>query len=100
MDANHIAAGKATAEADMTKKRANEYVARMFDEATSIDQVLAYLAGGASVCWTERPRGEFMSEKADVLVDLAKARIVQIVRDGMQLAADQIKAEKEANNGE
>lgn len=80
MDANHVMAGKATQEADIAKKKANQYVAKMFEDATDIPQVLGYLAGASSMLWSERPRGEFDGTKAKLLVDIAEARLGELIK--------------------
>lgn len=79
MDANHVMAGKATQEADIAKKKANQYVAKMFEDANDIPQLLGYLAGASSMLWSERPKGEFDGTKAKLLVDLAEARLNELV---------------------
>ena len=71
-------AGKAVAEAMISKKQM-EHAQRVFEDSTEIDQVLGYLAGASSVCWTKPPKGEFRSEMAQSLVECAHNKINQLV---------------------
>lgn len=71
-------AAKATADI-MRQKKQLEKANEVFGDAKTVDQVLAYLAGGASLCWDKRPTGVFQSEMALALVEEAKARILVLI---------------------
>lgn len=91
MDANEkrskILAAKSVAEQARVKHQL-EKAGAIFADATNIDQVLSYLAGGASVAWDKRPTGEFDTELATALVSQAHLRIVELV---FEAAKDSIK---------
>lgn len=58
-------------------KRAEQVVA----DATDFDQLLAYLIGAGSVCWSEPPKGVFESELAQELVKAGVKRLGQMISD-------------------
>lgn len=89
---------KATADV-MRQKRQLDKAAEVFGDAGTIDQVLAYLAGGASLCWDKRPTGEFQSEMALALVDEAKVRILDLIEQSARLTAESFNSGSEANRG-
>ena len=82
MDANEkrsrMLAAKSVAEQARVKHQM-ERAGAIFAEATNIDQVLSYLAGGASVAWNKRPTGEFDTELATALVSQAHRRIIELM---------------------
>lgn len=96
MDANQqdklsrIKAAKAVAEQARVKRQMDKATA-VFSDATSITQVLAYLAGASSVCWSKQPQGEFNSEMASSLVDVAAQRIATLVMDTARQQLEQIR---------
>lgn len=91
MDANQnsqIRAAKSLAEQARDKYRL-EKVKSVFEDATDVPQMLAYLAGAASVSWTERPKGTFDSDLVHELVDIA----FQKIDDRYKTVADNYVAE-------
>lgn len=83
----------AKAQADvMRQKRVLDRAHEVFADAETIEQVLGYLAGGASVAWTKRPNGEFNSELASALVDEASARIRNLILEAGSSAVEALQA--------
>ena len=90
MDANRqsqVKAAKAVAEQARATKQKND-ASVLFSDATSIEQVLAYLAGAASVSWSKRPQGGFDTEMASSLVDIAKAKLDELYTENLRQAID------------
>lgn len=88
----------AKAQADMIRqKKQLDKADEIFADAESVDQVLSYLAGGASLCWDKRPTGVFQPEMATALVDSAGKRLGQLMRSSLEQT---IAAAKEQHNGE
>lgn len=93
MDANRqsqVKAAKAVAEQARATKQKND-ASLMFSDATSIEQVLAYLAGAASVSWSKRPQGVFDTDMASSLVDIAKAKLDELYTENLRQAIDRSK---------
>lgn len=87
MDANDrqskVRAAKAVMEQNIVKKQM-DHAERVFSEAETIEQVLGYLAGAASVCWTEKPKGTFRSEMASDLVEVASRKVHELVQSSLK----------------
>lgn len=54
----------------------------IFEDATSIEQLLTYVVGAGSVCWANpEGAGEFNEQRANLLVDHALLKLVSLMQE-------------------
>lgn len=68
----------------------SESFSNIFEDATSIEQLLTYVVGAGSVCW-EHPEGagEFNEERANLLVDHALLKLISLMQEEFLRAVEE-----------